>query len=95
MTRELDEAQLGARESSLDRRERDTARRGDLGQLHPLHEAKREGAIHTLKFMKERGVLLALRNEAGPHQEAARQAYFELLNQKIVTGVTMPEDDKK
>ena len=54
-------------------------------------EAKREGAIHTLKFMKERGVLLALRNEAGPHQEAARQAYFELLNQKIVTGVTMPE----
>lgn len=58
-------------------------------------EAKRVGAIHTLKFMKERGVLLALRNEAGPGQEAARQAYFELLNQKIVTGVAMPEDDKK
>jgi hypothetical protein len=58
-------------------------------------EAKRNGAIHTLKFMKERGVLLALRNESGPGQEAARQAYFELLNQKVVVGVTMPDDPKK
>jgi HEAT repeat protein len=58
-------------------------------------EAKRKGAINTLKFMKERGVLLALRNAQGPGQETARNAYFELLNQKVVTGVTMPEDEKK
>jgi HEAT repeat protein len=58
-------------------------------------EAKRNGAIRTLKFMKERGVLLALRNESGPGQDAARQGYFELLNAKVVTGVAMPDDEKK
>ncbi|HEX6271903.1 MAG TPA: HEAT repeat domain-containing protein [Polyangiaceae bacterium] len=58
-------------------------------------EAKRAGAIRTLKFMKERGVLLALRNTSGPGQEAARLAYFELLNAKVVQGVTMPDDGKK
>jgi HEAT repeat protein len=54
-------------------------------------EAKRAGAIRTLKFMQEQGVLLALRNEAGPGQELARAAYFELLNPKVVTGVKMPD----
>jgi HEAT repeat protein len=57
-------------------------------------EAKREGAIRTLKFMKERGVLLALRNASGPGQESARKAYFELLNAKVVVGVAMPDDKK-
>jgi len=56
-------------------------------------EAKRAGALRTLKFMKEQGVLLALRNEPGAAGEAARQAYFELMNPKLVTGIAVP--DKK
>jgi len=58
-------------------------------------EAKRVGAIRTLKFMKEQGVLLALRDEKGPAGQLARDAYFELMNPKIVSGVNMPEDDKR
>ena len=54
-------------------------------------EAKRNGAIRTLKFMQEQGVLLALRNQAGPGQELARAAYLELMNPKVVTGVKMPD----
>jgi HEAT repeat protein len=54
-------------------------------------EAKRAGALRTLKFMKEQGVLLALRNEQGPAGEAARMAYFELMNPKVVTGVNIPD----
>jgi hypothetical protein len=57
-------------------------------------EAKRGGAIRTLKFMKEQGVLLALRDEKGPAGELARAAYFELMNPKIVSGVNMPDDNK-
>ncbi len=54
-------------------------------------ETKRAGALRTLKFMKEQGVLLALRNEPGAVGEAARQAYFELMNPKVVTGIKMPD----
>jgi len=56
--------------------------------------AKRSGAIRALKFMQEQGVLLALRDENGPAGEQARQAYFELVNPKIVTGVNLPDDKK-
>jgi len=57
-------------------------------------QAKRAGAIRALKFMKEQGVLLALRDESGPAGELARAAYFELMNPKVVTdGVKMPDDD--
>jgi HEAT repeat protein len=56
---------------------------------------KRAGAIRTLKFMSEQGVLLALRDESGPAGELARNAYFELMNPKAVTGVNIPEDQKK
>jgi HEAT repeat protein len=55
---------------------------------------KRAGAIRTLKFMSEQGVLLALRDESGPTGQLARDAYFELMNPKVVTGVTMPDDKK-
>jgi len=58
-------------------------------------EAKRAGAIRTLKFMKEQGVLLALREEPGTAGEQARAAYFELMNPKMVTGVVLPDEDKK
>jgi HEAT repeat protein len=57
--------------------------------------AKRAGAIRALKFMSEQGVLLALRDESGPGGALARDAYFELMNPKAVTGVNIPEDQKK
>jgi hypothetical protein len=57
-------------------------------------EAKRAGAIRTLKFMKEQGVLLALRDEQGPVGKLARETYFELMNPKIVSGVVIPDDSK-
>jgi HEAT repeat protein len=52
---------------------------------------KRGGAIRTLKFMKEQGSLLALREEQGEVGKLAGDAYFELMNPKIVTGVKVPE----
>jgi HEAT repeat protein len=57
-------------------------------------EQKRGGAFRTLKFMREQGVLLALRNEPGAVGELGRQAYFELLNPKVVTGVVIPDATK-
>ena len=56
---------------------------------------KRAGAIRALKFMSEQGVLLALRDESGPAGEQARDAYFELMNPKVVTGVNIPDSEKK
>jgi HEAT repeat protein len=57
---------------------------------------KRAGAIRALKFMKEQGVLLALRDESGPVGELARAAYFELMNPKVVLdGVKVPDEPKK
>ena len=53
------------------------------------------GAIRALKFMKEQGVLLALRDVSGPAGELARAAYFELMNPKVVLdGVKVPENKK-
>jgi len=48
-------------------------------------EKKRVQAIQILKFMKEKGVLMALKGEQGPHAELARQAFFEVMNPKVVT----------
>jgi HEAT repeat protein len=60
--------------------------------------AKREGAIRTLKFMKEQGVLLALREEKGATGDLAQQAYFEIMNPKVLAGGTIAreqaEDDQ-
>lgn len=58
-------------------------------------QAKRAGAVRALKFMKEQGVLLALRDESGPAGELARAAYFELMNPKVVLDVKLPDDPKK
>lgn len=56
----------------------------------------REGAIRTLKFMKEQGVLLALRDAEGETGALASRAYHELMNPKVVEGVkSFKEDDKK
>jgi hypothetical protein len=53
-------------------------------------EKKRKQAIEILKFMNEKGVLMALKGEAGPAQELARQAFFELMNPKTLTE-SLPE----
>ncbi|MDX2055902.1 MAG: HEAT repeat domain-containing protein [Polyangiaceae bacterium] len=49
-------------------------------------QAKRDGALRTLKFMKEQGVLLALRDEPGDVGKLAQEAYHDLMNPKFVTG---------
>ena len=51
---------------------------------------RKKGAIMTLKFMKERGVLMALRGEQGDTGEMAKRAFFELMNPKAI----MAEDLK-
>jgi HEAT repeat protein len=45
---------------------------------------QRKGAMQTLKFMKERGVLMALRYEQGETGEMAKKAFHELMNPKAV-----------
>jgi hypothetical protein len=58
-------------------------------------QTKREGAIRTLKFMQEQGVLLSLREEQGDAGKLAKEAYFELMNPKILAGGNLlPEDEK-
>jgi hypothetical protein len=47
------------------------------------NEVKRSAAIEILKFMKEKGVLMALRNETGPVGALARAAFFQVMNPKI------------
>jgi HEAT repeat protein len=46
--------------------------------------AAKKGAIATLKFMKEKGVLMALRHEKGETGEMAKVAFHELMNPKVV-----------
>lgn len=43
-------------------------------------EKRRAGAIQTLLFMKEQGVLMSLGDEKGPVGEMAKRAYYELRN---------------
>ena len=47
------------------------------------NDLKRQSAIEILKFMKEKGVLMALRNEAGETGALAKQAFFEVMNPKM------------
>ncbi|HHH11260.1 MAG TPA: HEAT repeat domain-containing protein, partial [Sorangium sp.] len=48
----------------------------------------RLGAIKTLQFMKEKGSLMALRGVDGETGKLARQAFYELMNPRLVE----PED---
>ena len=43
----------------------------------------KKGAIETLQFMKEKGVLMALRHEKGETGELAKKAFHELMNPKV------------
>jgi hypothetical protein len=52
--------------------------------------AKKQSAIQTLKFMKEQGSLMALRDEQGEAGQLANRAFFELMNPKIVLGENIP-----
>jgi HEAT repeat protein len=58
-------------------------------------EKKRAQAITILKFMGEKGVLMALKGESGPWQEPARQAFFELMNPKATTEALPEAKDPK
>ena len=53
-------------------------------------ESRRAQAIDILKFMGEKGTLMALKSEAGPWQAQAAQAFFELMNPKAATE-SLPE----
>jgi len=57
-------------------------------------DQKRIQAVQILKFMKEKGVLMALRGEKGPVGALAKQAFFEIMNPKL-TADTLPELAKK
>jgi hypothetical protein len=58
-------------------------------------EAKRKGAIETLEFMKERGVLLDLRDVEGPTGKLASEAYHNLVNPRVAMGVKDFSEDNK
>ncbi len=53
-------------------------------------EKEKASAVKTLKFMKEKGVLMALRDEKGTTGELAKKAFYELMNPKPI----VPEDLK-
>ena len=46
--------------------------------------AKIAGAIKTLQFMKEKGVLMALRQEKGATGDLAKKAFHDLMNPKLI-----------
>ncbi len=46
-------------------------------------DATKAAAIDTLKFLKEQGSIMALRDEAGVTGELARKAYFELRHPEV------------
>lgn len=54
-----------------------------LRDAHSADEKTRTQAIQILKFMNEKGALMALKSEPNPAQELARQAFFELMNPKL------------
>ncbi|HVU04039.1 MAG TPA: HEAT repeat domain-containing protein [Polyangiaceae bacterium] len=55
---------------------------------------KKAAAIRTLRFMKEQGVLLSLRDAPGDTGKLASEAYHELMNPKVVTGVKTFDEEK-
>ena len=50
----------------------------------------KEGAIETLKFMREQGALMALKDEKGDTGKLAANALHELMNPRLV-----PQEDLK
>ena len=54
---------------------------------------KRDQAIEILKFTKEKGILMALKDEPAPLGPMARQAFFEVMYPKADVGA-VPESPK-
>jgi HEAT repeat protein len=60
--------------------------------------ATKKGAIDTLQFMKEKGVLMALRREQGETGELAKRAFHDLMNPKTIVAEDLSKfapSDKK
>jgi HEAT repeat protein len=64
-----------------------------MADARGTNEVKRAEAIELLKFIKEKGVLMALRGEPAPLGDMARQAFFEVMNPKT-TAESIPESPK-
>jgi hypothetical protein len=64
-----------------------------LADARGSNEVRRTEAIEILKFAKEKGVLMALRNDPAPLGEMARKAFFEVMNPKA-TAESVPESPK-
>ena len=63
-----------------------------LGEIAKKGDANaKKGAIETLKFMKEQGALMALRDEKSDTGVLAKKALFELQNPKTIVGEKVPE----
>lgn len=56
--------------------------------------AKAAGAIRTLKFMKEKGTLMALREGEGEIAKLADAAVFEINNPNLTAGIAAPSEPK-
>ncbi len=61
-----------------------------LADAKGSNAVKRDEAIAILKFLKEKGVLMALRGEPAPLGELARQAFFEVMYPKA-SAESVPE----
>ncbi len=57
--------------------------------------AKRAGALRVLRFMREQGQLMALKDQQGDIGKEAASALFELMNPKAVIDVKVPEGKGK
>lgn len=68
--------------------------RNRLWQMAKNDEQKREAAVRTLLFMKEQGILIALRDEKGPVGKLGAEAYHTLMNPKVIEGLKEIEGDK-
>lgn len=64
-----------------------------LNDAKGTNKVKRDEAIAILKFIKEKGVLMALRNEPGDLGQMAREAFFEVMYPKA-TAESVPESPK-
>ncbi len=64
-----------------------------LSDAKGTNAQRRDEAIHILKFIKEKGVLMALRSEPAPLGDMARKAFFEVMNPKATTE-TVPQSPK-
>jgi hypothetical protein len=58
------------------------------------NEVKRAEAVRILKFVKEKGVLMALKSEPGPLGDLAGQAFFEVMNPKS-SAESVPQSPKE